>query len=207
MVHQTLQTIYSGLDDKSLWRAFLDGDKAAFEWIYRKNVQGLYAYGRKLVPSSAVVKDCIQELFVELWNRRNFLSATDNIKFYLFKALKIKIVHAVKDEKRWDDRLTKSQCGMQESVEASYEDAIIENQISQEHKTKLLSALNLLPSRQREVLHLLFFDNMNYEQVSEIMSINVSSAYTLAWKGIRRLKKALRDLVVIVFIAIDLLFG
>lgn len=205
MIHQKLQTIYSGLDDKSLWRAFLEGDKAAFEWIYRKNVQELFSYGRKLVPSSAIVQDCIQELFIELWNRRNFLSVTDNIKFYLFKALKIKINHILKDQKRLNDRLAGSEIRLQES-EDSYEEIIIENQVSQENKVNLLNALNLLPDRQREILNLLFFDNMNYEQVSEIMSINVSSAYTLAWKGICRLKKALRGMVVVIAIVFNLLF-
>lgn len=197
MIHQNLITYYAGLDDRTLWRAFLEGEKPAFEWIYRKHAQGLFSYGMKISQSPSMVKDCIQELFVELWNRRNFLSTTDNIKFYLFKALKIKISHALHDEKRTRIPNTVNERRLYEA-ELSYEETLIEDQMALEKKNKLVDALNRLPERQREILNLLFFEDMSYEQVSEIMSINVSSAYTLAWKGVCRLKKLFREILFLI---------
>jgi len=43
--------------------------------------------------------------------------------------------------------------------------------------------------RQKQVIHLLFFEQIAYEEVSKLMGINLRSVYTLAWKAIANLKK------------------
>src|SRR5215831_20099737 len=79
-------------DDLSLWLRFKNGDKQAFAELYQKHILSLLAYGSKLCSDQEILKDSIQELFVELWNSRQNLSATDSVKFYLFKALRYKLL-------------------------------------------------------------------------------------------------------------------
>ena len=50
-----------------------------------------------------------------------------------------------------------------------------------------------IPARQREVIHLLFFEGQSYEEIADIMGIHVQSVYTLAWKALTALKKRLVD--------------
>ena len=195
MIPKSLHTEFVDIEDKTLWLRFLEGDHKAYELIYCRYVQNLFSFGMKLNPNRALIKDCIQELFVDLWNRKAHLSVTDNIKFYLFKALKIKLNHALKKEIRTKTSFTIAGI-FQNKLEVSYEQCMIEDQMMYEKTNSLLKAMEKLPSRQREALNLLFFENLSYEQVSELMSINVSSAYTLAWKAISSLKKNLKELIV-----------
>src|SRR5690606_7677212 len=76
---------------------------------------------------------------------------------------------------------------------------IYPNQIDEKQRMAMMAALEILIARQREVLHLLFFDDQTYEEVSKLMNINVQSVYTLAWKAIFNLKKRL-----IVFLAVTM---
>jgi len=181
---------YQDLSDLELWNLFLQGDDKAYEFIYFHFIRDIYNYGITICASKNLLKDLIQDLFLEIWNSRNNLSATDNIKFYLFKALKYKVHHALKAEQKNNDQ---QKLMYELQWDLSIEDKMIMKQVAEEKKSKLLRAYHKLPHRQKEVLNLIYFENMSYDQVSELMDINVSSVYTLTWKAISALKKNLLD--------------
>jgi DNA-directed RNA polymerase specialized sigma24 family protein len=84
--------------DLEIWQSFKKGDKNSFTKIYQLYAKSLLNYGVTLRISSnlSVVEDCIQDLFLELWQSRENLTDTDSIKFYLFRALKNKLMRTVK---------------------------------------------------------------------------------------------------------------
>ena len=49
-----------------LWKSFLAGDKEAFAHFYNLHVNALYRYGTKLCTDDDLVKDAIQEVFLDL---------------------------------------------------------------------------------------------------------------------------------------------
>lgn len=61
-------------DEVLLWLQFKNGDRDAFAALYQKFIIPLIAYGTRLCPDRELLKDQIQELFVELWNSRENLS-------------------------------------------------------------------------------------------------------------------------------------
>ena len=71
--------------------SFKNGDKTAFEAIYRFYAGALLNYGYKIASDRALVEDSIQDLFYELWNNRSRIAEPNSIKYYLFKALRYKI--------------------------------------------------------------------------------------------------------------------
>ncbi len=83
------------MSDASLWKQYRSGDEAAFIFIYKSHFDALYRYGRQFTPSNELVEDAIQDIFVEIREKRNKLDITSSIKFYLFKALKRKIVKLI----------------------------------------------------------------------------------------------------------------
>ena len=78
---------FENLSEKQLWQLFKNGSEDAYAFIYHKYFHVLYNYGRQFSDSKEGVKDCIQDLFVEIWDRKENLGDTDSIKFYLFKLL------------------------------------------------------------------------------------------------------------------------
>jgi RNA polymerase sigma factor (sigma-70 family) len=181
------------LPDNKIWEAFQKGNKEALEIIYRRYVNDLYNYGMKIKGHESLIKDCIQELFVELWHSKNNLSSTDNIKYYLLRAIKFKINHHLKIELRHSN--TVSQNFYNDKFEYSHEANLIRHQNKEEQKRELYRVMMQLPSKQREVLHLLFFEEFSYKKVSEMMAINLRSVYTLAWKSLSVLRKKIHSTV------------
>ena len=183
---------WESFQDKEIWLLFKKGNRDVFAYIYHKHIHDLYNYGMKIRAEATVVEDCIQELFVELWEQRINLSITNNIKLYLYKALRIKLYRLhrrqISREKRDFDY-----CHSEEiQIIKPYEDLLIDEQVSAEKKTKLHKALGNLPPRQKEALTLLYFEKYSYEQAADIMAMNLRSVYTLAWKALSALRKAIK---------------
>lgn len=185
-----MQTAFESLStsDCELWRTFKAGDKTAFAQIYEQHAATLYNYGRHISPDEPLVKDCIQELFVELWNHRNNLGETDSIKFYLFKSLRRKIIYEAKRKSRFVSTDMHQPLSEAITVSLPYEFPHVETHLGKVHQQKLLHALEALPKRQREVIHLLFFDNLTRDEVASLMDIDLNSIYTLTWKALQTLK-------------------
>ena len=85
----------------SYWNDFKRGDEKAFETIFLLFHKELFQYGYKIVANRSLVDDCIQELFLELWQSKERITVPLSVKSYLFRALRYKIMRAVKKENRF----------------------------------------------------------------------------------------------------------
>lgn len=177
-------------DDRLLWSQLKSGEKVGLENLYIKYSPELFRYGMAIKPNRSFIKDCIQELFVDLWKYREKIRQTDNVKHYLLKSLSNKIVKEVSKDKRIF-RNEEISCFETVFLEESVEEKLINIQRNEHIKLKLDGALENLPIRQREVIQLLFFEKLPYEEISRILGITIESSYTLAWKAISNMKKSI----------------
>jgi RNA polymerase sigma factor (sigma-70 family) len=177
--------------DASLWNDFLAGSKQVFERIFLAHYDDLFRYGMRLASDEEVVKDCIQNLFQRLWQRRKTLGPVAEIKPYLFAALR----HHITDELRAQKRRTALQSGypseVEVTIEHSPEDFLIAQQLTSEQQAQLLAALKHLSNRHREALYLKFFDGLAYDRIAEVMDLNQQSVRNLVHQAIKRLRQVL----------------
>ena len=173
-----------------LWLAFKKGDKGAFNSLAIVFYQTLYNYGTKLTPDTSLVEDCIQDLFFEMWRRREFLGDTEHVKFYLLKALRRKIYQEKKTKDKWAHHSVDAEEELDFVGEFSIESKIIEVETNEMHLKKLHQVLGSLSKRQREVIYLKFYQEMDYQQIANMMSINYQSVRNLIHTAIKDLQSA-----------------
>ena len=173
--------------DFDCWKSFIQGNRDALGALFRRHYPHLYKYGHKICSDTEILEDCIQELFIELWQSKN-PAPTISIKAYLLKAIKYKLLKAL--HKRNNIRL---HADMPEDIhfEISYETFIIDKQEHAEKTKKVINALEQLSARQKEIIYLKFYQDLSYEEVSEIMNINYQVARNLMSQAIKTLKKIL----------------
>lgn len=182
--------------ERKLWNQLREGDKSALESIYRKYFSDLYIYGKKYSKEDSTVQDCIQELFIELWDRRHKLSETDAIRPYLYVSLKRKIFAVTKQlKKSTDTEINESHF----DAELSIDQIMILDETKKEQKTKLEQAYNQLSDRQKEILYLKYYSGMDYEEISKIMDLNYQSARNLTSRAILKLSKHITVLLQVYF--------
>ena len=173
-----------------LWDEFKEGNKSAFSAIYQKYGGALSNYGSRIVSDSALIEDSIQDLFVDLWNRREYLSRTCSVKFYLFKALR----HRILRNKRMSHSADMEPLDNYLSLfkESSCEDDSIKVQTQSEQIRRLHDSLSKLPARQREAINLRYFHHFSNEEIAVIMEITYPSACKLIYAGLKTLTATLK---------------
>jgi RNA polymerase sigma factor (sigma-70 family) len=182
----------------NLWNDFRNGNKEAYECIYRTYAPLLYNYGFKITANHALTQDCIQELFITLLVNKSRISKTDSIKFYLYKSLRRELIRALKNDKK---NLSQPP-GFEPNFDVvfSYEYDLIQEQLSAERIQSLHKALDSLPPRQKEVIFLRFYENLSFEEIAGVMGIEQASVYKIIYKAIDNLHGRLLVEYVVVLI-------
>ena len=174
-------------NEHSLWTNFVDGNQAAFASIYTKHVDALYSYGYKICPNTDLVKDSIQDVFIDLFQHRDRLSKPSNIKFYLFKALKHTVFRKLRKERKFGELSEQTVDLFQ--TEYSIERKTILTEIERNRSLLIHKTLEQLPSRQREILYLRFTMGFSYTEISEIVAIDHNSVRKQVYRAIKKLRE------------------
>lgn len=179
---------YDQLTDPQLWELFRAGDKKAFDIIYDRLFQPLCGYGDKICADNSLVEDVAQDLFISLWTRKAHLGATDSIKFYLFRSLRRMLIRRIQqEEKRSNTYSSTSRTNFQLELSAKVLSSTISEE-EEERKKILARALHKLTDRQREAIYLKFYNNLSFQEVAEVMEIEVRSVYNLIGRTINMLR-------------------
>lgn len=168
-------------EDGALWKAFKAGSEPAFGQIYRREIQALINYGKKLTSDTVLIQDAVQDLFLEIWNSRARLTDTDNIRFYLLRALRNKL------SKKIPGTVT-AELKEEEIAEPSVEFVILESEDRNSRLMRLEKALQKLSKRQQEAINLRYYHDLSNEEVARIMGVNYQSACKFIYSGLKILK-------------------
>lgn len=169
-----------------VWRNFRSGDPTALASIFNDHYDSLYFYGKKLVHDEDLVKDCLQNLFLKIWTRRENLKAIKYVRPYLMKSLRRHIGDQVVNQKRIKSR--EEAVPNEFHITFSHEDFLIATQVSKEQSEALAYSLNKLSARQREAIFLKFYEEMDYLKIADVMSLNVQSVRNLVHQSLKSIK-------------------
>lgn len=181
------------MNDSEKWDLLRSGDKTAWSDIYTSEVTHLILYAKKLTPSVPIIEDAIQDLFVEIWQRKSALGPTDNIRKYLLVALRRKIFFLInKDEKKMSSyEPVENELPIIDSPESQ----LINWQTLEQRDSDIKKAIDNLSLRQKEIIHLKYSLGLDNKTISEIMGLSYQSTRNLLATSVRNLKNLLHFLI------------
>ncbi len=169
--------------DATLWASFLGGDERACDQLFLSHYDMLYRYGLRLTGEEELTKDSIQNVFQQLWQRRAALGLVSSVGPYLLTALRRQLARDQQAQRRQNELASVYE--MEFEVQYTPEDF----DLPETQHQQLLAALAQLSDRQREAVYLKFFDGLSYEQVAEVMALNVQSARNLVHQGLKAMRQ------------------
>lgn len=175
-----------------LWHRFKSGDDNALSEIYTHHVHQLFAYGLKIHGDEFLVKDCIQEVFMQLINKRTRLVISDYTSIYLFKSLRNKLLEELRSKIRRSD-IIHSISENNPAYEISAEQATVFSEEEHIRNVTMAKALNLLSEYQREAIYLKYSQGLEYEKIAELLGIDTSSARTLIYRSLKKVKEVINN--------------
>jgi len=152
-----------------------------FEELFLEYHPLLYRYGRKLSNNSYLTEECIQELFIYIYEQEIVLSTIRHIKAYLFTSFRRRLLKKI--------QATKVPISdVPSDIQFSPEDFLIQQEEFQQKERWVQAALNSLPWRQREVIYLRFFNNLSAKEIAEVLGIQRQVVSNVVYKAIKKLK-------------------
>ncbi len=200
-------------EDKILWFKIKTGDKSCFNKLFRLYYAQLYYYGIKIDHDTEFVKECIQEVFIRIWETRENLSDVQNIKSYLLVSLRRKIL----SEKERVRKIHIVEMGPAEKYVFLFDQNEFEkhDEVPDEIRQLLLRALNSLTHKQRELVMLYFYHELSYSEIAQIVSISVQAVRNLMYRTLIHLRESLgeksldsmKNMIFLVFLSFSLKKG
>lgn len=175
--------------DYYLWESFKSGNDEAFYRLYDQHAEVLYHFGIHFSKDKDFIKDCIHDLFLDLYKYRKGLSSTDNIKFYLLRSLRRKIY---KEQSKgipifYDEAILETK----DYHVVAFEDILIASETEIENYQALKKAMGKLTDRQREILSLRIVHSIAYPEIAEMVGMSVESTRTNIYRALKRLRNSI----------------
>lgn len=180
------------INEVEMWDQLRRGDQKAFNSLYQHFVQPLYSYSMGITNDKDLIKDCLHDLFVELWKNHSTLGPTTSVKYYLMASIKRKIVRQLENQMRTN---THHLNYMRDYVEdlPSQEHVMIQGEELVMGNHQLMQSMERLSRRQREAIQLKYFQNLDTDQISASMRINHQSVYNLIFGALRVMKEGMSN--------------
>lgn len=178
---------YSSKPEINLLERLQRGDEEALGLLMKMYYDDLYNYASRFTKDDALIKDCIQEVFISLWQRRETAGTILSPKYYFLRAIKNKVLKSLHKNLRQvpSNHLPEDYFFFHEFP---IERIIIEKQVSDEKAGKLRKTLSLLTERQKEIIYLKYYQHLDHGQIAELMNISRQSVYNLLHETIHKLR-------------------
>ncbi|GLB50300.1 RNA polymerase sigma-70 factor [Neptunitalea lumnitzerae] len=174
------QRALNELDDTSIIQLTKQGNQLAFNQVYYRYWEGLYAYALNILKDNWLVEDVLHEVFTNIWLKRENLEIT-NLKSYLFTAVRNRSLLKLRATK-----LTELDEKIIEKLKHSSE-------VELDHDYKeLIEAINTsakkLPQRCRDIFYMNKFQHYSSSEIAVYFNISqrtVENQISLALKHLR----------------------
>ncbi|HXA02178.1 MAG TPA: sigma-70 family RNA polymerase sigma factor [Cytophagaceae bacterium] len=177
------------MEDKELLEKFQNEESRnyAFNLLIRKYQQRVYSHIRKMVIDHEDANDLTQDVFIKVWNNLSGFREHSQLFTWIYRIATNECLNFLKKKRRKFflpiNDVEKELSGKLESSPYIEGDAI---------QLKLQKALLLLPEKQRLVFNMKYYDDMKYEEISEVLKTSVGAlkaSYHLAVKKIETFLK------------------
>ncbi|GAB4021327.1 RNA polymerase sigma factor [Spirosoma koreense] len=188
-IDQPAPNTWEKTDETLIWQQFREGHQEAFQKLVQHFYRELHFYGGRFTRDSDLLKDCLQDLFLDMWTYRHKIVQTPYIRPYLYKSLRRKIHREVmrhsalisEDGVPFDDV---------SSEEITAEQALIRTELSEYQTARLNTLLATLSDRQREAIHLKFYAELSNDEIADVLAVNKQSVANLLHRGLSRLRES-----------------
>ncbi|MBD1420122.1 RNA polymerase sigma-70 factor [Sphingobacterium chuzhouense] len=170
--------------DQYLWQAVINSDEQAFTELYQKYSSTLYIVAFKLLKNKEACEDIIQDVFVHLWLRRGKLHIL-NIKSYLYRAVKNKVIDLVRKNK-YHIELDE----VQELIASECADSAL---LNKEIESAIEKSVNELPAKCAQIISLKKNQSLSNKEIAEQLNISTKTVENQTTIAIKKLKISLAN--------------
>lgn len=175
-----------GADLKKEWNLFiLSESESAYYDLYTHYYHYLSFLGFKRGVGTGKVKDCINDLFLYVWENREKLANVKDHHSYIITAFLRKLFR----KEPFSEAYSVEVFGLPDYISIPSVESLYIKQNIQDDVAKILKTyIEQLPCKQRQLIYQKFYLGLSYKEISNINNISVNTVYNTIYKAVDKLK-------------------
>ncbi len=158
-----------------------------FTDLYDKTIDDLFVFGSKFTSDREMIKDCIQDVFVKLFTKKDELASVANIESYLYVSLR----NRINDEFRHNAHNSDNEINENHIKSITDDSEVYDLEYIEEERKKtsrLKEFVSSLSPRQQQIIRLYYIEQRKYDDICRIMGINYQSVRNLMHRSLLKLR-------------------
>ncbi len=181
-----------------VWIKFKSGDQDSFKELYTQHIDSLFAYGSKFTNDKELIKDCLHDLFINLFQYNISLSNPESLKYYLFRSFKNLLLEKLKRKHFYKNDMDFENYTFH--LKFNLEEDLLTEETKTQNIKELQTALKSLDSKKRELLFLKFQSGLTYKEIGQILNIKPDTVKKQVYKILSLLRLKLDKKLVELFL-------
>ena len=172
-----------------------------YQLLFRRYYPNLIFYATRLVGEEEA-EDVVQDVFVELWKRKDTIEIGDQIQACLYRAVYTRALNVLKHRSVQDGYCAAMEEINQKRVEFYQPDnnEVIRSIEDKELRKEIYNAINELPDKCKEVFKLSYLHEMKNREIADVLGISLRTVEAHMYKALKYLRGRLNPLWAILFL-------
>ena len=161
-------------------------DQKTFSEILLIHSDQLYRLAKSILVDEDASKDCLQDLYMKLWEKRDDLEEINNIRAFALKSIRNLCLDKLRRKKDMDL--------LHEELESK--DIDIYNTVEQRDMMKIIKGLiDKLPELQRSIIRLRDVEGLEIKEIAFVISSNENAVMTNLSRARQKIREQLKHLI------------
>lgn len=171
------------------------GDLKAFEEAFNLYAENLVRYAETLLKNTYDAEDVVQQLFVQLWAKRETTDVTTSLKSYLYRSVHNSCLNKIKQQ-GVRDSYAKYYTHVGNAVSGS----AAQHVEGKEVQAAIDAAMDELPEQCRKVFRMSRYEQLKYHEIADELGISVKTVEAQMGKALKHMRLRLKDYITILII-------
>ena len=174
-------------NDFELIKSFLNGDESSFNRLAVKYQEKMYWHARRMTGNHLDADEIVQEVLIVLYNKLKTFEFKSSLYTWIYTITNTRSINYLKKKSLRNffslDDITNKKFDQKD---------VIDNLESKQNVDKIEKALQKLPVKQREVFIMRNFDELSYEEISQITGKSVGALKANHFHALNKIKEIVK---------------
>lgn len=160
-----------------------------FRFFFDQHYQKLCSYAYAFLKDDESCEDVVQDIFINIWEKRRDLIGSDQLRFYIFSAVRNNCLRLLQKNKTY--RIV--ELTDEKESDEDFFIGIDPAETAAEPSVLIAKAMELLPPKCREVFLLSRLSDQSYQQIADSLGISVKTVENQVGKALKILRKFVKE--------------
>jgi len=182
-------------NEQQIIQQLSEGNQLIFEGVYKAHYKELVLFAIRFVEEQQDAEEIVQNLFYDLWTKREKLNITTSLRAYLFGSVRNLSLNFIK-HKKVEFKYKEHNFHLLNEDSSNENDTITQQELA----NKIDEAVEKLPQERQKVFKMSRYDGLKYKEIAETLNISIKTVENQMGKALKFLRDELIEFLPLILI-------